>query len=41
MSRGRLAWTSSPDTSLYSPDAMFEIEAIAVVDDAVEWADQA
>ena len=28
-------------SSLYSPDAMFEIEAIAVVDDAMEWADRA
>ena len=27
-------------TSLYSPEAMFEIEAIAVVDDAAAWVDQ-
>lgn len=27
--------------SLYSPDAKFEIEAIAVIDDAAEWADEA
>ncbi len=24
-------------SSLYSPDAMFEIEAVAVLDDAIEW----
>ena len=24
-------------TSLYSPDAMFEIEAVAVVDEAAQW----
>jgi 2-iminobutanoate/2-iminopropanoate deaminase len=28
-------------SSLFSPDAMFEIEAIAVVDDAADWADHA
>jgi 2-iminobutanoate/2-iminopropanoate deaminase len=28
-------------SSLYSPDAMFEIEAVAVVDEAVEGADKA
>ena len=28
-------------TALYSPAAMFEIEAVAVVDEAAEWVDQA
>lgn len=28
-------------SSLYSPDAMFEIEAIAVLDHAMEWTDHA
>ena len=28
-------------TSLYSPEAMFEIEAVAVVDDPAQWVDQA
>lgn len=44
----RRAWFTPPypaDTivqvaSLYSPDAMFEIEAIAVVDEAARWVDR-
>lgn len=44
----RRAWFTPPypaDTivqvaSLYSPDAMFEIEAIAVVDEAARWIDR-